>query len=88
MGTPTGNTVLTSVISGIVLEVMRAMTKEAFTAEKQYLAAADIAGKLLRKGLLTQEEYAVIDTKLREKYGPKFGSLLSEMSCLSSGAER
>ncbi|MCR1934520.1 hypothetical protein NSA27_07415 [Clostridium tepidum] len=54
------------------------MTKQEFEAEKKYLLAVSIAKNLLEKKLLTDEEYSVIDTKLREKYGAKFSALLSE----------
>lgn len=54
------------------------MTKQEFESEKKYLLAVSIAKKLLDKKLLTDEEYSVIDTKLREKYGAKFSALLSE----------
>lgn len=54
------------------------MTKQEFETEKKYLLAVSIAKNLLEKKLLTDEEYSVIDTKLREKYGAKFSALLSE----------
>jgi hypothetical protein len=54
------------------------MTKQEFESEKKYLLAVSIAKNLLEKKLLTDEEYSVIDTKLREKYGAKFSALLSE----------
>jgi hypothetical protein len=34
--------------------------------------------KMVEKGLLTADEYAVIDTKMREKYRPKIGTLFIE----------
>ena len=58
------------------------MSKEQFEAEKGYQASIHLAKMLLQKGLLTAEEYAIIDTKLREKYRPLFGTLLSENSLL------
>ena len=54
------------------------MSKEQFEAEKDYQVSLHLAKTLLQKGLLTDEEYAIIDTKLREKYRPLFGTLLSE----------
>jgi hypothetical protein len=54
------------------------MTKREFESEKKYMLAVSIAKSLLEKGLLTEEEYGQIDTKLREKYGAKFSALLSE----------
>lgn len=55
------------------------MTEIQFQAEKRYQVAISIAKTLLEKGLLTQEEYAVIDTNLLEKFQPALGTLLSEM---------
>ena len=54
------------------------MSKEMFTAEMRYQAAVSLAKKLLEKGLLTEEEYAVIDTNLRAEFSPSLGTLLSE----------
>ncbi|MHB1154069.1 MAG: SHOCT domain-containing protein [Eubacteriales bacterium] len=49
-----------------------------FQAEMKYQTAIAIAKTLLDKGLLTREEYAVIDTILLDKYRPTLGTLLSE----------
>lgn len=54
------------------------MTEIQFQAEKRYQVAIAMAKSLLEKGLLTQEEYAVIDTILLNKYRPSLGTLLSE----------
>lgn len=54
------------------------MSEAAFHAELQYQTAVSIAKSLLIQGLLTQEEYAVIDTKLRADFKPALGTLLSE----------
>lgn len=51
------------------------MSEQEFEAEKKYLLAITIAKSLRKKGLLTEEEYRVIDTKLRAAYGPKFSTL-------------
>ena len=55
------------------------MTEIHFQAEKRYQVAISMAKSLLEKGILTQEEYAVIDTILLEKFQPALGTLLSEM---------
>ena len=34
--------------------------------------------QLLKDGLLTPEEYAVMDTKMQEKYAAKIGTLFTE----------
>lgn len=43
-----------------------------------YHAAISMAKSMLEKGLITEEEYAEIDTILLEKYRPYLGTLLSE----------
>ena len=58
------------------------MSEEQFEAEKDYQASIHLAKTLRQKGLLTEEDYAIIDTKLREQYQPLFGTLLSENSLL------
>jgi hypothetical protein len=72
-----GNTAPTPAISQTGLEVI-CMSKKDFERETDYMLSIQIAKNLLEKGLLTEEEYAVIDTKLIEKYQPKFGTLFSE----------
>lgn len=54
------------------------MSNAEFEAEKKYLLAITIAKNLREKGLLTEEEYREIDTKLRAAYGVKISTLLSE----------
>ena len=41
----------------------------------KYHVTMSLARKMMEKGLLTADEYAVIDTKMREKYRPKIGTL-------------
>lgn len=54
------------------------MSKEMFTTEMRYQAAVSLAKKMLEKGLLTEEEYAVIDTILLKEIRPSLGTLLSQ----------
>lgn len=54
------------------------MSEAAFQAELQYQTAVSIAKKLRSQGLLTDEEYAVIDTNLHSTFAPSLGTLLSE----------
>jgi len=54
------------------------MTETQFRAEMQYQAAIALAKTLLKKGLLTPDEYAAIDAILLEKFRPCLGALLSE----------
>ena len=51
------------------------MNKEQFDRERLYRATLAIARTMLRKGLISKDEYTVIDTKMREKYRPLLGTL-------------
>lgn len=51
------------------------MSKEQFERERLYQATVALARTLLRRGLITEDELAVIDTKMREKYRPLLGTL-------------
>ena len=46
------------------------MNREQFERERLYQATIAIARAMLRGGLITKDEYAIIDTKMREKYRP------------------
>lgn len=54
------------------------MSETAFQAEMLYQTAISIAKNLRIQGLLTEEEYAVIDTKLQAEFSPSLGTLLSD----------
>ena len=54
------------------------MSEEKFRSEVGYLAAISIAKNLRKEELLTEEEYAVIDTNLKAEFEPSLGTLLSE----------
>ena len=53
-----------------------------FNAEKLYQVTMTIAKSMLTKGIITNKEYAVIDTKMLEKYRPILGTLLSTLPWL------
>ncbi|WP_192808094.1 SHOCT domain-containing protein [Parascardovia denticolens] len=53
------------------------MNEDQFEREKLYQASMEMFKKMLEKGLITREEYEVIDTKMQEKYSPIIGTLLS-----------
>ena len=46
--------------------------------EITYLVTMKLFQKMLESGLITAEEYCVIDTKMRAKYSPKIGTLFCE----------
>lgn len=52
--------------------------------ELTYLVTMKLFLKMLKCGLLTKEEYCVIDTKMRAKYQPKIGVLFTEISLTDS----
>ena len=56
------------------------MNKEEFRSEKLYQATMNIVRFMLKKGLISRDQYGQIDTKMLEKYRPIFGGLFSEIS--------
>lgn len=48
--------------------------------ELTYLVTMKLFLKMFKCGLVTAEEYCVIDTKMRAKYQPKIGVLFTEIS--------
>ena len=57
------------------------MSRMQFAAERDYLAAREIAVSLAKRGLLTGEEFRQIDQILREKFSAVLGPLLAENPC-------
>ena len=53
------------------------MDKDQFELEKLYYISISIAKSMLEKGIIDREVYAIIDTKLLEKYRPISAVLLS-----------
>ena len=51
------------------------MTQEQLRQEMQYQLAMSLTRKMLGKGLLTPDDIVIIDTMLRAKHQPLFGSL-------------
>lgn len=70
------NIVLTPAISLIDSEVER-MNEAEFHAEKMYLLCLGTAKTMLKKGVISEEEFTKIDTMLLEKYKPTLSTLLS-----------
>lgn len=77
METATASTAPTPVIYKIGLEVVTDMNDEQFEREKLYQASMEMFRAMLDHGLITEEEFVVIDTKMREKYSPIICTLLS-----------
>lgn len=55
------------------------MRKEEFQNEKLYQTTMQIARKMLKEGIVSEEEYRRIDTIFLEKYRPVFGTLFSDI---------
>ena len=51
------------------------MTTQEFSSELKYETAIHLFRVLLSKGLLTPDEYTIIDTKLRSDFAPIIGTL-------------
>lgn len=68
----------TNVISQTGLEVA-VMTKEQMEKETMYQATMSIAKNLLNKGVISDEEYAQIDTNFRNKYGISLSTLFTDI---------
>lgn len=63
------------------------MTSEDLRNDILYHMALSMAKNMLERGLLSQEEYAEMDTILLKKYRPYLGSLFSENTCYVSSLE-
>ena len=61
-------------------KVVIAVTEEQFDREKRYQASMNMFRTMLKNGLITEEQYAIIDTKMLEKYRPLLGTLFAELT--------
>lgn len=59
-----------------------AMSKEQKRREKLYQITMNIAKRMLADGLISKEEYAIIDTKMKEKYQPTLGTLFADIDLI------
>lgn len=64
---------MSEAVSKAVMEV----SKEQFRAERLYLMSLSVAKSMLKKGVISEDEYLEIDTILLEKYRPTLGTLLA-----------
>lgn len=76
-GIGAGSIAPTPVTSPDALEVM-AVNEDQFEREKLYQASMNMFQAMLKDGIITEEQYAIIDTKMREKYQPIIGTLYPE----------
>ena len=59
------------------------MNKNEFRNEKLYQTTMHIARKMLKDGIISEEEYRQIETIFLEKYKPVFGTIFSEITLTS-----
>lgn len=75
--TRTENTASTAAILQTGLEEVPLMSEKQFQSEKLYYISISIAKAMLERNVIDKEVYAIIDTKLLEKYRPISAMLLS-----------
>jgi len=63
-------------ISQIGLEGETLMTNEQFERERRYRVAISVAVGMLKQGLISEDEYGIINETMIEKYKPLFGGLI------------
>ena len=73
----TENTAPTSATSQTASEAVMVMNEDQFEREKLYQATMNMFRSMLKKGLLTEEQYAIINTKMLQKYQPLLGTLFA-----------
>lgn len=73
----TGNTAPVSATSQTASEAVMAMNEDQFEREKLYQATMNMFRSMLKKGLITEEQYTIIDTKMLQKYQPLLGTLFA-----------
>jgi hypothetical protein len=76
-GTGAGSIAPTPATSLGASEVM-AVNEDQFEREKLYQASMNMFQAMLKDGIITEEQYTIIDTKMREKYQPIIGTLYPE----------
>ena len=73
----TENTAPMPATSQTASEVVTAMNEDPFEREKLYQATMNMFRSMLKKGLITEEQYTIIDTKMLQKYQPLLGTLFA-----------
>lgn len=58
-------------------KVVIAVNDEQFEREKLYQASMSMFRMMLKNGLITEEQYSIIDKKMLEKYHPLLGELFA-----------
>ena len=73
----TGNTAPMSATLQTASEAVMVMNEDQFEREKLYQATMNMFRSMLKKGLITEEQYTIIDTKMLQKYQPLLGTLFA-----------
>ena len=76
-----------SAISAPGSKAVKPVDNEQFEREKLYQATMNMFRVMLEKGIITEEQYNVIDTNMLQKYRPLLGGLFSENACYFSSLE-
>lgn len=79
------NTVAMPAISRTDSEVAT-MTKEQIQNEKMYIGTMTTAKKLLKQGIISDEEYEQIDTNFRKKYNISLSTLFTDIRLIKFGS--
>ena len=75
-----GNIAATNATLLIGLGEELSMTNEQFERERRYRVAISVAAAMLKQGLVTEDEYCMINKRMIEKYKPFFGGLVHLLS--------
>ena len=75
-----GNIAATLAILRIDLGKGLLMTNDQFERERRYRVAISVAVGMLKQGLLTEDEFRIINEMMIEKYRPFFGGLVRRLS--------
>ena len=71
-----GSIAVTRAILRIGLGKGLLMTNEQFERERRYRVAISVAVGMLKQGLISEDEYGIINKTMIEKYKPFFGGLI------------
>lgn len=58
------------------------MTGEEYQRERRYQIVMYIARQMLKNGVITEDDYKVIDTNMTARFTPIFGTLFSDNNLL------
>ena len=59
------------------------MSKDDFCREKLYQTTMHLTRKMLREGIISEDDYRQVNTIFLDKYKPVFGTLFSDISLTS-----